>query len=238
MSDLPLLDSENPVFPHPDNALENPDGLLAVGGNLAPETLINAYRQGIFPWYEDDQPLLWWSPNPRAVLFPATVIVSRSLRKTFRQKPWQVRLNTSFQDVIEHCAAPRKSQADTWITQEMKRAYLALHHSGHAHSLEVWLEDKLVGGLYGILVGSLFCGESMFSLERDASKIALVQLALIMEKTTQNGLIDCQVHNEHLRSMGAVNIPRKEFLNHLIELRDQTCLWPDQWQCNFPEKKV
>lgn len=238
MTDIPLLDSDHPVFPSPESALEHPNGLLAIGGNLDQRTLLTAYRQGVFPWYENGQPLLWWSPDPRAVILPSEVKVSRSLRKTFRQKPWEVRLNSNFKSVVEHCSAPRSGQAGTWITQEMKMAYLALHHSGYAHSLEVWLEGEIVGGLYGVLVGGVFCGESMFSLQRDTSKIALVQLALLMRQQSPQGFIDCQVPNDHLLSMGARTIPRKDFLSQLMKLRKQECCWPEQWVCHLPDKSV
>jgi len=233
VSDLPLLDSGHPVFPKPEAALEDPDGLLAIGGNLSQHTLLDAYRQGIFPWYESGQPILWWSPDPRAVIFPDQIRISRSLKKTLKVKPWEIRINTMFKEVVEHCAAPRRDQNDTWITQEMKMAYLALHHSGYAHSFEVWLGGKLVGGLYGVLVGGIFCGESMFSLERDASKIALVQLALLIKDSVEDGFIDCQIANNHLLSMGAVTIPRDEFIAQLNSLRDEPIFWPDQWSCKI-----
>jgi len=233
VSDLSLLDSGHPVFPKPETALENPDGLLAIGGNLSQQTLLDAYRNGIFPWYERDQPIMWWSPNPRAVIFPDQINISRSLKKTLKTKPWEIRTNTMFSEVIDHCAAPRRDQVDTWITQEMKMAYVALHHSGYAHSLEVWLDGKLVGGLYGVLVGGIFCGESMFSLERDASKIALVQLALLIKHYAEDGFIDCQVPNDHLLSMGAVTIPREEFIAQLVSLRDEQVFWPDEWSCKI-----
>lgn len=235
MQELTFLDFDNPVFPSQDKALENPDGLLAVGGNLQPETLISAYHQGIFPWYEDGQPLLWWSPAERAVIYPDDIKVSRSLRKTLRQTDWEVRLDSDFLSVIEHCAAPRKKgNEDTWITDEMVSSYSELHRMGHAHSLEIWRHDKLVGGLYGVLVGAVFCGESMFSVEKDASKIALVQLAIIMKERAGGGLIDCQLSNDHLLSMGAVTISRQNFLATLEDLADQPCKWPDKWQCKIP----
>jgi leucyl/phenylalanyl-tRNA--protein transferase len=172
------------------------------------------------------------------VIFPDEVKISRSLRKTLRQQPWEVRLNSNFKSVVEHCSRPRRGQSDTWITSEMKMAYLALHHSGYAHSLEIWLEGQLVGGLYGVLVGGVFCGESRFSLRRDASKIALVQLALLMKQQSTGGFIDCQVQNDHLLSMGAITIPRKDFLYQLMKLRKQECCWPEQWVCNLPDKPV
>lgn len=239
MTNLALLDSEHPVFPCPDEALADPDGLLAVGGNLEPSTLLAAYRQGIFPWYEDDQPLLWWSPDPRAVIFPEDIKISRSLRKVLRQKNWDIRLDTEFLSVITQCAAPRKQDhGETWITDEMKAAYVELHQQGYAHSLEIWRDEQLVGGLYGVLIGAVFCGESMFSLVPDASKVALVQLAMLMKQYACGGVIDCQVSNNHLLSMGAVDIPRRKFLTKLKELGDIPCKWPDKWQCKIPEKDV
>lgn len=239
MSGLTLLDSENPIFPHPDQALTDPEGLLAVGGNLQASTLISAYRQGIFPWYEEDQPLLWWSPKTRAVIYPKNIKVSRSLKKSLRQKNWEVRLDTDFLSVVKHCAAPRqKSEGETWITDSMMAAYSELHQMGYAHSLEIWNEQQLVGGLYGVLVGSVFCGESMFSLETDASKIALVQLAMIMDQNSDNGVIDCQLCNDHLMSMGAEAVSRSAFLLALNKLRDQRCQWPEKWLCKTPKNGV
>jgi leucyl/phenylalanyl-tRNA--protein transferase len=239
VSDIPVLDPSSPVFPCPETALKNPNGLLAIGGNLSQKVLYEAYRQGIFPWYDETQPLLWWSPNPRAVIFPEDVRISRSLKKTMRQQPWEIRVDTAFQSVVEQCAAPRRhNELDTWITDEMQMAYNALHHVGMAHSLEVWLENQLVGGLYGVLVGSVFCGESMFSLQKDASKVALVQLALLVKQYTDGGFIDCQVSNDHLISMGAVTVPRQEFLSKLSILREQRSPWPDKWQFKLPEKTV
>lgn len=239
MTNLAVLDSEHPVFPCPDKALVDPDGLLAVGGNLESSTLLSAYRQGIFPWYEDDQPLLWWSPDPRTVIFPEDIKISRSLRKVLRQKNWDIRLDTAFLSVIRKCAAPRKQgHGETWITDEMKAAYLELHQKGYAHSLEIWRDEQLIGGLYGVLIGAVFCGESMFSLERDASKVALVQLAMLMKQNTLEGMIDCQVSNDHLSSMGAVSISRKKFLAKLDALGDKPCRWPYIWQCKIPENRV
>lgn len=239
MPDIQLLDINNPVFPDPENALKAPNGLLAVGGNLKQSTLLDAYRQGVFPWYEDEQPLLWWSPDPRAVIFPENIRVSRSLKKAMNRQPWEIRLDTHFLSVVEHCSGPRRNnETETWITDEMIEAYLALHVAGIAHSVEVWLENVLVGGLYGVFVGSVFCGESMFSLQTNASKVALVQLALLIKQQTDGGFIDCQISNEHLTSMGATTLSRQDFLLRLTKLRDQRSNWPDQWQCKIPEMKV
>lgn len=231
MSKLTLLDTLKPIFPNPDEALTTPNGLLAVGGNLSKETLLAAYRSGIFPWYERGQPLLWWSPDPRAVIFPENILISRSLKKSLRSKPWEIKINGCFSAILQHCAAPRHNLSDTWITDEMKTAYLSLHAAGSAHSLEVWLDGELAGGLYGLLIGNIFCGESMFSLQRDASKIALVQLVAILKQYTNGGFIDCQVPNNHLLSMGATTIPRGEFIARLLKSRNKVCHWPDKWSC-------
>ncbi|TNE77914.1 MAG: leucyl/phenylalanyl-tRNA--protein transferase [Gammaproteobacteria bacterium] len=226
MHELTLLDDINPAFPHPDNAMREPDGLLAVGGNLSTSTLLSAYRQGIFPWYESGQPLLWWSPDPRAVLFPEQIRISRSLRKSWRRSQWSIRIDSDFSQVVKNCAAPRSGElGGTWITPQMQQAYLALHRAGHAHSVEVWDSDQLVGGLYGVLVGNLFCGESMFSFAADASKVALVVLAGMLQQYSQDSLIDCQISNDHLVSMGSTNIPRREFLARLVSLRDKPFNW-------------
>ena len=226
MHELTLLDTRDPVFPYPENALREPDGLLAVGGNLYSGTLLSAYQQGIFPWYESGQPLLWWSPDPRAVIFPEQIIVSRSLRKTWRRNDWSIKVDRDFVRVIENCAAPRaKDHGGTWITPEMKLAYLALHRAGHAHSVEVWSHNQLIGGLYGVMIGNLFCGESMFSQQPDASKVALTVLAGILQQQNRDSLIDCQVSNNHLLSMGAVSISRREFLARLTSLRTKLFDW-------------
>ncbi|WP_438952415.1 leucyl/phenylalanyl-tRNA--protein transferase [Porticoccus sp.] len=226
-----FLNQNDPVFPHPENALKEPEGLLAIGGNLKSDTLLSAYRQGIFPWYEHGQPILWWSPDPRAIIYPEQMHISRSLKKSLKRSDCEVRINTAFSSVIELCAALRSnSLSGTWITHEMKHAYNALHREGHAHSVEIWQDRVLVGGLYGVLVGRVFCGESMFSLVRDASKIALVTLAEIMSRQGGRCLIDCQVSNNHLLSMGAVTIPRADFLGKLTALKDK----PFEW--NFEHK--
>ena len=204
---------ENIEFPHPDLALTEPDGLLAVGGDLSPQRIINAYMNGIFPWYSDGQPVLWWSPNPRAVLFPEKLHVSRSLQKVIRKGLYRTTLDQAFEQVIEHCAqTPRKDQDGTWITDEIAQAYIRLHQLGLAHSAECWLEDKLVGGLYGIALGRVFFGESMFSHRSNASKVAFVHLLDELKKADY-ALIDCQVTTKHLLSLGAEEIPRNQFLN-------------------------
>jgi leucyl/phenylalanyl-tRNA---protein transferase len=203
-------------FPPVDRALREPNGLLAVGGDLRPERLLEAYRRGIFPWYSQGQPILWWSPDPRAVLFPERIKVSRSLRKTLHKGVYAVTLDTAFEQVLEGCAAPRREGAGTWITREMKDAYSRLHRLGFAHSVECWTQGRLVGGLYGVAVRRIFAGESMFSMEPDASKVALVTLARKLEAWGYR-LIDCQVYSEHLGRLGAENLPRREFLRLLNE---------------------
>ncbi|MBG42736.1 MAG: leucyl/phenylalanyl-tRNA--protein transferase [Aequorivita sp.] len=202
-------------FPNPKNATE--DGLLAIGGDLSVERLLLAYNSGIFPWFEDDQPFLWWSPDPRMVLFPEKFKVSKSLRKTLSSGKFEITFNQNFEEVIKSCATvPRKGQAGTWITPEMQEAYAALHKARHAISVEVWENEKLVGGLYGIDLPQkkVFCGESMFSLVSDASKVAFYYLAEYV-KSKDYKFIDCQIYNEHLESLGAEEIGRDEFLTML-----------------------
>lgn len=207
------LDGTDPAlpFPNPSTAETDPDGLLAVGGDLSPIRLLNAYRQGIFPWYSDGQPILWWSPDPRMVLFPAEINISRSLAKFIRNTSLEIRENQDFEGVISSCAAPRGQDTGTWLTPEMISSYQTLHRQGHAHSIEVWDHDELVGGLYGVRIDNLFFGESMFSKVSNASKMALVHLAEQLAGQP-NALIDCQVFSQHLASLGAVLIPRNEFL--------------------------
>lgn len=197
-------------FPPLEKALREPNGLLAAGGDLTPERLLAAYRHGCFPWYQEGQPLLWWSPDPRTVLYPDELHVSRSLRKTIRQKALHVTFDQDFRGVIEGCAGPRRSTHGTWITTAMQQAYLRLHQMGIAHSVEVWKEEQLVGGLYGLAMGQLFFGESMFSRATDASKVGFVTLVEHLRKW-EFKLIDCQMHTEHLASFGAREIPRQEF---------------------------
>lgn len=225
MSALYWLDPENDGSPFPpvEAALDEPDGLLAVGGSLAPERLINAYRHGIFPWYSDDQPILWWSPDPRSVLFPEHLHVSRSLRKTLRQNRFRATMDTAFEAVIDACAQPRTYTAGTWITPEMRTAYLQLHELGFAHSVETWDGNELAGGLYGVALGRVFFGESMFARRSDASKVAFVHLARQLQRWGYP-LIDCQVQTEHLDSLGAVTIPRSRF----VDLLDVFCERPGQ----------
>lgn len=215
---LYILDPNNPneEFPPVEQAEQEPDGLLAIGGDLSTTRLLTAYRSGIFPWYNDDQPILWWSPDPRTVLYPDRLKVSRSLRKDIRNSDLTITIDQAFADVINACAAPRQKQQDTWITHEMQQAYLNLFHRGDAHSVEVWEQEKLVGGLYGVAIGRVFFGESMFSHRNNASKIALLNLC---EKLLAwgYGLIDCQVYSDHLKSLGAEEIKRSKFSQLLIE---------------------
>jgi leucyl/phenylalanyl-tRNA--protein transferase len=200
-------------FPPSSNADE--EGLLAYGGDLSVERLKMAYSKGIFPWYQEGYPVLWWTPNPRFVLYPQSFRVSKSLRQTIRNKGYRITINRNFKAVVEGCKSlPRKGQEGTWITSDLKVAYHRLHLMGIAHSIEVWLENDLAGGLYGLLYGDVFFGESMFTRERDASKVALYNLSKLM---VNNGgkLIDCQVYTKHLKSLGAVHISRKEFEQEL-----------------------
>lgn len=202
-------------FPDPEKATA--DGLLAVGGNLSTEQLLLAYNSGIFPWFEDGQPILWWSPDPRMVLFPEKFKVSKSLWKTLRSEKFKITSNQNFEEVIANCASvPRKGQGGTWITQEMQEAYLELHRAGHAVSVEVWESDRLVGGLYGINLSQkkVFCGESMFSLASDASKVAFYHLSEYL-KAKNYKFIDCQIYNSHLESLGAEEMAREGFLRLL-----------------------
>lgn len=201
-------------FPDVELALREPDGLLAIGGDLSTQRLLQAYRSGIFPWYSEGQPILWWSPDPRTVLFPEELKVSRSLAKTLRRGSYRVTLDQAFAQVVDACAAPRKDQDGTWITPAMKKAYRELHRLGLAHSIESWYQDQLVGGLYGIALGRVFFGESMFSRQTDASKVAFVHLVHWL-KDWQYALIDCQVHTPHLASLGARPIARGEFIGLL-----------------------
>jgi leucyl/phenylalanyl-tRNA--protein transferase len=213
---IPWLQGDAP-FPDIETALADPNGLLAAGDDLSAERLLAAYRRGIFPWFSAGQPVLWWSPAPRMVLFPAELKVSRSLAKVLRNSAYEIRFDTVFQDVMRACAAPRPGQHGTWITDDMVNAYARLHSLGYAHSVETWVEGELAGGLYGIAIGGMFYGESMFMRRRDASKIALVQL--VRQLATRGfGMIDCQMRTGHLASLGGREIPRPEFSQRLAEL--------------------
>jgi len=204
-------------FPPLETALVKPNGLLAAGGDLSPERLIEAYRSGIFPWFNANETILWWSPDPRMVLFPSELRISRSLNKILRNSNYEVRVDSAFSQVIQACAEPRKGQSGTWIHSDMVSAYTVLHEMGLAHSVETWVGGELVGGLYGIAQGKMFFGESMFSRIHDASKIAFVHLVKQLERWNFK-MIDCQMKTTHLASFGAREIPRKEFSQRLKEL--------------------
>ena len=214
------------TFPDPMDA--EPTGLLAVGGDLHPGRVLAAYRRGIFPWFSAGQPILWWSPDPRSVLDIRDFRVQRSLAKRVRQRPYTITLDTAFPEVVQACAsAPRPEQDGTWITPDMERCYTALHRAGHAHSVEAWRGDELVGGLYGVVVGTMFCGESMFARASDASKIGFVHLVRQLERWGFE-TVDCQMRTEHLARFGAREIPRADFLQALRG-RSQQALRPGPW---------
>lgn len=214
-------------FPPIETSLDEPDGLLAAGGDLSLTRLIRAYQSGIFPWYNENEPILWWSPDPRFVIYPEKIKISRSLAKNLRNNHFEIRMDTAFEQVISICAnQPRKDQPSTWITDEMRQAYIELHHAGHAHCVECWNGDELVGGLYGIHTGQVFCGESMFSRESNASKIALVHLCHFLQ-LHRFKLIDSQVHTEHLERLGAEMIPRNDYIKVLQQTHD--IKMPDNW---------
>ncbi len=197
-------------FPDINSALKEPDGLLAIGGDLTPERLLDAYRRGIFPWYSEGQPILWWTPEPRWILEIGGMKMSRSLRKTLRRRLFRVTFDQVFEDVIKACAEPRKDAEGTWITSDIRRSYKILHEQGYAHSVECWYQNELVGGLYGIAIGKIFFGESMFSYMSDASKVTLVHL-MAQLRALNFRLIDCQIHSRHLESLGATPISRNTF---------------------------
>jgi leucyl/phenylalanyl-tRNA--protein transferase len=204
-------------FPPVETALAEPNGLLAAGDELSAERLLEAYQQGIFPWFNADQPVLWWSPDPRMVLLPAELRVARSLAKVLRNRVYEVRADSAFRTVMQACAEPRNHQNGTWISPAMIEAYHALHRRGIAHSIETWIDGELAGGLYGVAIGRMFYGESMFTRVTDASKIALVHLVRQLERWGF-GMIDCQMHTAHLGRMGGREIPRAAFMRKLGEL--------------------
>lgn len=227
------------LFPDPESALSNPNGLLALGGDLSPERLLSAYRNGIFPWFSDGEPIYWWSPDPRAVLPVEQFSANRSLRKSARRTPYTATLNHAFTEVIAACSAPRAKQAETWISDQMQTAYRRLHELGYAHSIEIWSQaGDLIGGLYGVSVGGIFAGESMFHRQTDASKLAFWALVRHLRHCGIS-LIDCQLQNPHLASLGVVEISRSAFLTQLRQLREQqlpsrcwapqTLLKPQEW---------
>ncbi len=210
---IPWLERHTP-FPPVEQALRRANGLLCAGGDLSPERLIDAYRHGIFPWFSAGEPILWWSPDPRMVLLPSEVKISRSLAKTLRHGHYAVRLDTAFAEVIHACVQPRNEDSGTWITPEMQAAYCRMHELGYAHSVETWIDGKLCGGLYGMAIGRAFYGESMFSRATDASKIALAHLARLLE-CKGYAVIDCQMSTPHLASLGAREISRRQFVQGL-----------------------
>ena len=218
-------------FPAVETSLDEPEGLLAAGGDLSIERLARAYREGIFPWYSEGEPILWWAPDPRFVLFPEQLKISRSLGKNVRNNNFEIRMDSDFEQVISICASqPRKDQPGTWITDEMRQAYIDMHYAGHAHCVECWNGNELVGGLYGIHTGQVFCGESMFSKQSNASKIALVHLCKFL---SQNGfkLIDSQVYTEHLERLGAQMISRSDYIDILKQ--PYQVVMPENWHDLF-----
>lgn len=228
--DLPHLGADpHSPFPAPEEALRAPNGLLAWGGDLHPDRLLGAYRTGTFPWYSEGQPILWWNPAPRCVLFPGKVYLSKRTRRRYNSGVFRLSIDNAFESVIEACAQPREYEKTTWITRDMKEAYLRLHRLGHAHSLEVWKDDLLAGGIYGLSLGRVFFGESMFSRETDASKIALVALCRLIAAHGY-ALLDCQVGNPHLYSMGAAEISRKAFQS-LLSAGVNDLENPLDWNC-------
>ena len=210
---IPFLDPDDDLTPFPSvsSALNEPNGLLMAGGNLSPQRLMAAYKAGVFPWYEAGEPILWWSPDPRCIIWPEKMRITRSLRKTLRSERFEVTENLAYREVMKQCGSPRKGSTGTWVTHEMIEAYCKLNAMGSARSLEVWMGHRLVGGLYGIQMGSVFVGESMFSTERDASKVALVHLA----NCGKYKLIDCQLETAHLTSMGAESVSRERYIELL-----------------------
>jgi len=226
MAELRWLEPTDPpeAFPSPALALRDPDGLLAAGGDLSAERLLAAYQRGIFPWFNEGQPILWWSPDPRAVLIPSELHISRSLRRTLNRDQLTVTVDQAFAAVIANCAESRASTG-TWITPEMREAYLELHELGHAHSVETWQGANLVGGLYGVNIGRAFAGESMFSAVTDASKVALVRLVRHCQALGV-AMIDCQLPTAHLTSLGSRSLPRAEFLGQLANLQSQRTTEP------------
>jgi leucyl/phenylalanyl-tRNA--protein transferase len=224
------------AFPSASDALDEPNGLLAVGGSLDPDWLLAAYPRGIFPWYEEGQPILWWSPNPRAILRPSGLHISRRLRRTRRKSTLTFTADCAFDAVVQSCAAPRRHSSGTWITPQMAAAYRNLHALGWAHSFEAWRGDNLVGGIYGVAIGAVFFGESMFSAETDASKLTLVSAVEFLQARGVR-LIDCQVWSSHLRSLGANVLPRPDFLaelEHLCAPRGA----PGPWRSAFQQFKT
>jgi leucyl/phenylalanyl-tRNA--protein transferase len=229
VSRLPFLDLTQPdIFPGVETALDYPDGLLAAGGDLSPERLLAAYRRGIFPWYSGDQPILWWSPSLRTVYDTASPHVPRRLARWLRGCEWSIRTDSAFVEVMQACAAPRAHERGTWITGEMLDAYVRLHAMGHAHSVEAWDGDRLVGGIYGVAVGRMFFGESMFSRETNGSKLALLSLCAILANASFP-LLDAQVASDHLFTLGAREMPRAAFCSEVAALAQMDDDPADSW---------
>ena len=224
---IPWLEADDP-FPPTSKALKQPNGLLAAGADLTPGRLIEAYSLGVFPWFNADEPVLWWSPDPRMVLFPAELKIARSLKKVLRNRPYEVRLDTAFSQVMRGCSQPRDGQNGTWISPMMTDAYTRLHEMGVAHSAETWIDGKLAGGLYGVALGRMFYGESMFTEVTDASKIAFVHMVWQL-KRWGFGLIDCQMKTTHLETFGAREIPRSDFMRRVSKLI-QYSPTPTRWR--------
>lgn len=229
MNSLSYLNNELAKFPSPEYALTDPNGLLAIGGDLHPKRLLSAYYDGIFPWFNENDPILWWSPDPRAVFVPGSMKISRSLKRHVKKSHWHFSVNRAFAQVIESCAKTREGKDGTWITQEIQQAYKALHAQSKAHSIEVWEKDELVGGLYGLAIGQVFCGESMFHHKTNASKAAMMMLHQHL-LTHKFRLIDAQVMNPHLQSLGAKALKRSDFINLLKRFRDIEVA-SDAWHC-------
>lgn len=228
---ISILNANSP-FPPLENALTSPNGLLAAGGDLSASRLLSAYRNGIFPWFNEDEPILWWSPDPRMVLFPNELKISRSLAKLIRKNNYTIQTDTHFVEVMQACAAPRKDQQGTWIHPEMINAYSELHRLGLAHSVETWIDGALAGGLYGVALGKIFFGESMFSRSPNASKIAFAYLVRQLSKW-EFAVIDCQVKTTHLASLGAREIPRHVF-RQLLERHIQDVTYGEKWNFGTP----
>ena len=223
---IPLLGPSDP-FPPVERALHEPNGLLAAGGGLSVARLVDAYQRGIFPWFSEGDPVLWWSPDPRMVLRTDRVHVSRSLRRRLRRGDYEVSFNRAFGDVLQACAAPRRAESGTWLVTSMRRAYERLHRAGVAHSVEVWMNGDLAGGLYGVALGRMFFGESMFTRQTDASKVAIVTLAAQLVRWGVP-IVDCQMRTGHLASLGAVDVPRRDFVRTVGHLVSQRPITP--WQ--------
>ncbi|PKF60425.1 leucyl/phenylalanyl-tRNA--protein transferase [Psychromonas sp. psych-6C06] len=224
---LPQLSDDVQFFPPVDKALKDPDGLLAMGGDLSTDRIVNAYRSGIFPWFSAGEPLLWWSPSERATMKAGDVHISRSMKRFINKQSMTITVNHCFEKVIRACALPRATQSETWILDEMIEAYISLHKFGHAHSIEVWCSGILVGGLYGVCIGQTFCGESMFSQKDNSSKLAFI--ALNQHFKAFNGkIIDCQMQTDHLQRLGVTTISRTEFINKLLQTKN-ALLKPGCW---------